>query len=520
MKKGTRIHQLIMPILCLLILFGIAVCSFCGVFPQTVLGGVTAEKAQFPQWSAEAFGEGEYQSELEGWINENFPFRSYLVKCYSQFLYSVMKESSNSNVVMGKDNYLFEKGYIEHMRIDGWDMRYAYKTYASNLKIIQDAMEAQGKTFFYIVSPSKAEILPERVPFYFDVEEADEVTHHDVLVFFLEEYGVNYYDTSHTMQQIKQEGHYLPYTKNGTHWTHYATARAVRDVFEHLYIQTGTRLLEPQITVIDGETHSGEDLDLQKLINVSYAKEDDIYAQVDIRYELPENYVPPKVYLFGTSFQEQIGFIVGQGDVFKDYSSLRYLLLESRYGESGRENIILDGTIQEERLLEILNYYDIFFFETNVVGVSEGHFELVSWLAEYYSGDSQKKIKLDAGEVKSLKLSTTTEAILATEGEKLNIAVNLKNGSSCTLKSDKNSVYPFCFAYRIFDKNEQLIREGEWTVLTEDLKAGAENVCNVNITAPEEAGEFILQITAVQDKVMWMETANPEFPIYLPMTVQ
>ena len=520
MKKSAVVRALIMPIFCLAILFGIAVCSLCGISPQTYLGGVTAEKAEFPEESSKALLDGSYQQGLEAYVNENFPFRSYLVKSYSQFLYSVMGDSSNSNVIMGEDNYLIEKGYIQSMTADAWEMRYTYKDYVKNLKIIQDTLEAQGKTFFYIVSPSKAETMVEKIPQYFEVGSTDEVvTQHELLVFFLEEYGIKYYDTIHTVREVKKEKVYSPYTKNGTHWTYYAAARSVSDIFGSLYVQTGVELLQPQIMVVDGDLPSGEDLDLQRLINAPYTQQDDVYAQVQVSYNIPEDYVAPKAYLFGTSFQEQIGFVVGQGDVFKDYRSLKYLLTETRF-EAPRVDLALDGTVQEERMQEILEYYDIFFFETNASGVSESHIELVSWMANKLSSGEQIKIKLDVDEAQKLEINTTVPELQTSMGEKFSVAVTLKNDSTCTLKSDEKSIYPFCFAYRIYDMNGKLIKDGEWTALTEDLEAGTENTYDVNITAPEAAGEYKVQITAVQDKVIWVEMANPEFPIYLPISVQ
>lgn len=105
-------------------------------------------------------------------------------------------------------------------------------------------------------------------------------------------------------------------------------------------------------------------------------------------------------------------------------------------------------------------------------------------------------------------------------GEKFSIGITLKNDSACKLKSDRNSIFPFCFAYRIYDMNGKFIKDGAWTVLPEDLEAGTEDTYNVNITAPEKSGEYWIQITAVQDNVIWVETANPEFPIYLYVKVQ
>lgn len=526
---------LIMPVICLMLLASIGVCFLLGISPQTPLGGVVAEQAEFPVCSRDDILSGKYQSGLETWINQNFPFRSWLIKCYSQFMYSVMKESVNDTILVGKDGYLFGTDYVTtlHYSLNEGE-RERYREYAENLKTIQDELEKRGKSFFYILSPNKAEAYSSELPYAYRLNgDSTAGNRHEVITEYFNQYGIHYYDTTETIQKIQREGSYEPFTKNGSHWTGYAAARSISDMLDAFEAQTGNSYLPPQIEASTGSSPSEEDgdVELAQLLNLFWTAPEQ-YTQLQLHYNIPPNYIAPKVYVVGTSFSGQIGLRMGSADygVLTNYRALFYLMGEDRWvAGAGKIPFTLDGsTVPVVRMAETLEYYDTIFWETGAGGVADPHFQLAAWMADYLSHDGNKLVvTLSEEEAKkiAIRLSYISPEkqheieLKAEPGQKLLLPVVLENGSNCTLKVTDNTLFPFCVVCSVHSQTADEVSQ-EWALLTDDLEPGETDSLLLEITAPETPGDYVIQITAAQLEVVWLDTVNEEFMLSIPLTVE
>ena len=75
------------------------------------LSGVS-ETAAFPDLTMEGILSGSLQETLNTWYSEHLPGRDLMIKLRNQAIFSLFAKSPNSNIVIGKDNVLFEKEYI------------------------------------------------------------------------------------------------------------------------------------------------------------------------------------------------------------------------------------------------------------------------------------------------------------------------------------------------------------------------------------------------------------------------
>ena len=104
----------ICTILCLLTLLG-----FIAVFVQEhwrpfnikPLDGYTTTTDK-PELNLATFESGDYQSDIEQYISENFGFREFFIRVYNQYSYTCFHQINNDNIVEGLDHELFTHMYL------------------------------------------------------------------------------------------------------------------------------------------------------------------------------------------------------------------------------------------------------------------------------------------------------------------------------------------------------------------------------------------------------------------------
>jgi alginate O-acetyltransferase complex protein AlgJ len=108
---------------------------------------------------------GETQKAISINLGRSLPIFPITVRAKNQFLFSLFGASGAANIVIGKNDQLYEKPYIDEFcgrngatdasRIDKW---------ADQVREIATTLEGQGKKFVYLISPSKAAQYPQYLP--------------------------------------------------------------------------------------------------------------------------------------------------------------------------------------------------------------------------------------------------------------------------------------------------------------------------------------------------------------------
>ena len=105
---------------------------------------------------------GKWQGDYENYLEDNLKIREWLIPVRNQIMYSVFKSSPNSNIVIGKNQNLYEEEYIcFETQIYAPMSREEIDILVNKLDIIDKALKEKDKKFFIFITPSKAEIYPE-----------------------------------------------------------------------------------------------------------------------------------------------------------------------------------------------------------------------------------------------------------------------------------------------------------------------------------------------------------------------
>ena len=127
------------------------------------LAGVA--KPRSTPWSVTAFLDGETQKAASINLGRLSPVFPISVRAKNQLVYSLFGVSAAPGVVIGRHGQLFEQFYIdEFCRRDGVSDASRLSAWARDIGEIQQNVTRAGKSFVYVVSPSKAARYPEDLP--------------------------------------------------------------------------------------------------------------------------------------------------------------------------------------------------------------------------------------------------------------------------------------------------------------------------------------------------------------------
>ncbi len=136
-----------------------------GFIESGKLNGVAPERKP-DELSWTSWWQGKFQEQRNDVLNDSIGFRPDLVRMNNQLDFWLFHKINAANVVAGKDNYLFEANYIDEYNGRGFDSDTALRTTCYKIRRLQDTLEKLGKTMVFVVAPSKAYVMKDKLPQY------------------------------------------------------------------------------------------------------------------------------------------------------------------------------------------------------------------------------------------------------------------------------------------------------------------------------------------------------------------
>jgi hypothetical protein len=244
------------------------------------LYGVTAPTN--PKLSLRTLMDGTFQHDASLKIGSLTPIYLDSVRLKNQLLYSAFNTPSIWSIAIGRDRELYEWPYIrEYCTRDLTKFVPQAESWAQKLREIQDFYARRGRTFLYVITPSKAAQYPQYFPAGFKclAREDDRVRLMDAYRTILDRHGIHYVDASRIVQAA-QSSYPLPlFAKRGTHWNMIAAALATQAITTELNrLDSHAGLLPFTFTWQPSWQPTGTDRDLLNLLNLQVP---------DDHYEVP-----------------------------------------------------------------------------------------------------------------------------------------------------------------------------------------------------------------------------------------
>jgi hypothetical protein len=232
----------------------------------------TEKRMPKPDFSWAAWFDGDYAPRLEKWLTGNIGLRGFLVRLACQVNYSVFGKtgmSGGTEITLGRDHWLFETAYIKQaVRQPEMGLQKAVR-FAEEAARLQSALHERGIAFLVVISPSKAEVMPEYLPPSVALAPKTDVTGYARVTAEMKKRQVAFLDGRKLFLDLKAGGESNLFPSAGTHWSHYSAWLAWQASAALLNGQVPDLDLQPQaIGSVVMHAPLGADDDLKQLLNL------------------------------------------------------------------------------------------------------------------------------------------------------------------------------------------------------------------------------------------------------------
>ncbi len=237
--------------------------------PGKPLYGVVEEKKK-PIFSIESFRNHQYQFQLSNFLDSKLPFEATLIRLYNQVEFSFFNRIANSNVVLGKNNFLFEPWYIDAYYGKNFVGEKHIHDQVDKLAAIDSVLKISGKTLIIALAPGKATVYPENIPDY-KKKEQTELTNYICYAQSLKEKNLNVLDFNQWFLNLKPTFERNLFPKGGTHWSEDAALMSLDTLIRFIESKSGDSLNNIVLSeIVEYNNAQGSDDDLVQISNLLF----------------------------------------------------------------------------------------------------------------------------------------------------------------------------------------------------------------------------------------------------------
>lgn len=325
MKKRVDIAKILF-IITMVLLFLPMLQQFTGLINFKPLRGVTDEVSK-PVLSFDNYRSAKFQSQAEKYMSNNFGFRQPLIRLYNQYIWSFYHKTNVLSVVIGKDNWLYERYFVEDHEgkrslsytDDAEEMKEMLRKNAIRIRKLQEILEEHGKHLFVLIEPGKNRVYPEYLPDNCTKAPDSIVIAADFYPFLFDSLGINNLNMDAWFRMIKDSVNYSLFPQTGTHWSNIASNYAADTLICYMENLGGINM--KNITL--GEPYIDKvrrpDDDLEQMMNLMFRMYDVPIKKADISTDDDSTAMKPGMIWIGDSFFWNIANDVPVKKIFDTY---------------------------------------------------------------------------------------------------------------------------------------------------------------------------------------------------------
>lgn len=280
-------------------------------------------KSEDVELTKDGWMSAEFQEKEEKYMSENFGFRNTLIRLNNQIDFSLFRKTSNSETVIGKENYLFAKTYIESIRGENYIGNKAVIKKAFLVKSLQEKLEKLGKVFLPVIAPNKATFYSEYLPGKISKVS---FTNYEAFKYCFDKLKIKYIDFESYFLSIKQTSKYPLFSKYGIHWSTYGHSLATDSIINYLNsnYNLNTNKFSYEENIVLSDSLRDLDYDIGKGMNlfVDQLKSEQLAYPKYVFTKTSGN--KPPLLVIGDSFNFGIQKTEMQNEIFSDYKLLYY----------------------------------------------------------------------------------------------------------------------------------------------------------------------------------------------------
>lgn len=307
------------------------------------LTGVTPTSTRI-KFSFHNLSKHKFQHYAEDYVTNHLPLRSFFIRLNNQFYYSIFKKSYNNNggIIIGKSRQLFTDHYIltycDMATNTHHNSTRELIAWADKIKLLNDYFKKHGQVFLYLITPSKAAYMPDKIPTRFHCQQRGEPLYLQTMIKLLDERKIPYIDGQALMSTSTNAYQTPMFPRGGIHWNELGASIAANKIIEKIN-QTHPHMIQPltfnyQLDNIG----KGHDRDLLNLLNLSFPN--DRYTVPQITFNTSASMQKPISLVFvGGSFCERLIDVFLENNRFNKITYMSYFKMNRLDYEPGKEMI-------------------------------------------------------------------------------------------------------------------------------------------------------------------------------------
>jgi alginate O-acetyltransferase complex protein AlgJ len=279
------------------------------------LNGLSSEKP-IP-WTLDAFLSGETQHAVSNHLGRASPLFPVSVRLKNQLLYSFFGVSGAPNLSIGRDGELISSEYIKEFcargatppqeKLDAW---------AGDIGEIGARAAALGKSFVYLISPSKPAYEPSWLPAGMSCpalahpQAAEKLAPYTAA---LAARGVPFLDAQALLREERAHYPIDLFPRGGIHWNLLGAALAMREITSKWSAQpAGSPIGDFAFDWRERDIATGTDKDLVELLNLFWPPVRYPTASIERRGPAPTCPKTPRLLMVGSSFLRELIVVASQ----------------------------------------------------------------------------------------------------------------------------------------------------------------------------------------------------------------
>lgn len=175
-----------------------------------------------PEWTLAGWMSGDFQRRADHWFSNVVEPRGWVIPLTNQLLYTLFAKSymGDRTVVVGRQGELYQNVYVAAYCAGGEvsDAQTLARS-ATSVGELTERLSATSTALVVLVTPSKAAVVPERLPLGVCAPPADPAARRRSFVSALRAAGVAVIDGHALVAAMKAEDPLPPFPRGGIHWS-------------------------------------------------------------------------------------------------------------------------------------------------------------------------------------------------------------------------------------------------------------------------------------------------------------
>ncbi|MFA6923222.1 MAG: hypothetical protein WC223_03120 [Bacteroidales bacterium] len=298
-KRSINTKKILLGFL-LLVLISPYIQSTLKIFNENPLKGdiIIAPDTVF---TIKGWFDARYQLCKEKYLNEDFGFRKTAVRINNQIAFSLYKIAKANGVIIGKNNYLYEKGYINAYYGEDFIGEEKIAEQTKRIKFLQDTLKKLNKDLILIFAAGKGSFYPEYIPDR--VKSEKKQTNLECYLKYSKELGINFIDFNSYFVANKNKSKYPLYPQYGIHWSSYGVCLAIDSIIKYIEQKRNIKMINFYWNDIElPDTCRDADYDIADGMNLLFKLKTFKMAYPKYIFEENPNKTKPKVLVIADSY--------------------------------------------------------------------------------------------------------------------------------------------------------------------------------------------------------------------------